>query len=119
MTGNLGHKSFFQSEFGVDRLRSTAWVFRVVLGLRGKVLVVGGATKVATVRSCQKLPPCLTEPMPAGSKTDPPLAKAKPFSNGRAYGITYLRRWKKNCCRRAARRGVRICQKQLCRHQGQ
>ncbi|KAK4824794.1 hypothetical protein QYF61_019462 [Mycteria americana] len=33
------------------------------------------------------------EPMPAGSKTDPPLAKAEPISNGgSASGITYLRR---------------------------
>jgi len=28
----------------------------------------GGAAGVATVRSCQKLPLCLTKPVPAGSK---------------------------------------------------
>jgi len=34
--------------------------------------------------------------MPAGSKTDPLLAKAKPISDGgTASGITYLRRGKK------------------------
>jgi len=37
---------------------------------------------VASVRRCQKLPPCLIEPMPAGSKTDPLLAKAEPISDG-------------------------------------
>lgn len=34
------------------------------------------ATEVASVRTCQKLPPCPIEPMPAGSKTDQALAKA-------------------------------------------
>ena len=62
-----------------------------MLDLRGKVLVAGGATGVASVRSCQKLPLCLIEPMPAGSKTDPPLAKAKPISTS---VITYLKRKK-------------------------
>jgi len=48
---------------------------------------------VASVRSCQKLPQCLIKPVPAGSKMDPPLAKAKPISDGgSASGITYLRR---------------------------
>lgn len=43
------------------------------------------------MRSCQKLPPCLIEPMPAGSKTDPPMAKAEPISDdGSTSGITYL-----------------------------
>lgn len=58
----------------------------------------GGATGVASVRRCQKLPPCLREPMTAGSKMDLPLAKAEPISNGGiATVITYLRRGK-NCC---------------------
>jgi len=48
------------------------------------------------MRSCQKLPSCLMEPMPAGSKTDLPLAKAKPISDsGSAAGITDLRREQK------------------------
>jgi len=42
----------------------------------------GRATELASVRSCQKFPLYLTESMPAGSKTDPLLAKAKPFSDG-------------------------------------
>jgi len=57
-------------------------MFRGVLGLCGKVLVVGGVTGVAAVRSCPKLPPCPIESMPAGSKMDPLLAKAKPISDG-------------------------------------
>jgi len=56
----------------------------------------GGAVGLASVRSCEKLPPCLLKPGPAGSKTDPPLAKAKPSSEGgSASGITYLRRGSK------------------------
>jgi len=42
----------------------------------------GGAIGVASMRSCEKLPPCLIKPVLAGSKTDPPLAKAKPISDG-------------------------------------
>jgi len=37
----------------------------------------GGAAGVVSVRSCQKLLPCLIEPMSAGSKTDPTLAKGE------------------------------------------
>jgi len=48
------------------------------------------------VRSCEKLPPCVIKPVPDDSKTDPPLAKAKPVSNGgSASVITYLRRGRK------------------------
>jgi len=54
-----------------------------------------GAVGVASVRSCQKLPPCLMEPVPASSKMDPQLAKAKPISDGGSTsGITQLRRGK-------------------------
>ncbi|KAK4807043.1 hypothetical protein QYF61_018384 [Mycteria americana] len=60
---------------------------------------------------CQKLPPCPIEPVPAGSKMDPPLAKAEPTSDsGSASVIIYLRRGK-NCCTTAAERGVRICER--------
>jgi len=53
---------------------------------------------VASVRSCEKLPPCLIDPVPAGSKMDPPLPKAKPISNsGSASALIYVRRGKKNC----------------------
>jgi len=45
------------------------------------------------VQSCEKLPPCLIKPVPAGSKTDASLAKAKPISDGGSVsGTTYLRR---------------------------
>ncbi|GAB0180091.1 cAMP-dependent protein kinase inhibitor alpha [Grus japonensis] len=54
--------------------------------------------------------------MPAGSKTDPLLAKAKPISTS---VITYLRRRKTLRERELLQpeRGVRRCKK-LCRHQG-
>jgi len=64
---------------------------------------------VASLRSCQKLPLCLREPMPPGSKTDPPLAKAstEPISDGGSgSGITYARRGK-SCCATAAVAGER------------
>ncbi|GAB0182915.1 AN1-type zinc finger protein 5-like [Grus japonensis] len=48
--------------------------------------------------------------MPAGSKTDPLLAKAKPISNsGSASGVTELRREKKT--KQKTERGVRICER--------
>jgi len=50
-----------------------------VVGLRGKVLVAKG---VASVRSCEKLPPCLIEPVPASSAMDPLLAKVLWFGCG-------------------------------------
>ncbi|KAM9590860.1 uncharacterized protein ACIBXB_005909 [Morphnus guianensis] len=50
--------------------------------------------------------------MPAGSKTDPPLAKAEPISNsGSASVITYLRKGKKLLCNSSWKRGVRICKR--------
>ncbi|CAM9657415.1 unnamed protein product, partial [Bubo scandiacus] len=40
----------------------------------------------------QQLPPCPMEPMPAGSKMDPLLAKAEPISHGGSTsGIMYLK----------------------------
>ena len=52
--------------------------------------------------------------MPAGSKTDPLLAKAEPISSsGSASGITYLRRGKKVTAQQQLqlKRGVRICER--------
>jgi len=47
---------------------------------------------VAPVRSCRKLPPCPTHPVPAGSSTDLPLAKAEPIGDGDSVSaITRLR----------------------------
>jgi len=61
------------------------------------------------VRRCQKLPLCPTEPTPAGSKTDPLLAKAEPTSDsGSTSGITELSRGKKPAQRQLQpERGVR------------
>ncbi|PKU45778.1 vps10 domain-containing receptor 2 [Limosa lapponica baueri] len=61
-------------------------------------MVAGWASGVASVRRDQELLLCWTEPVPAISKTDPPLAKADPVSDaGGASVITYLRKGKK-CC---------------------
>jgi len=64
------------------------------------------------VRRCQKLPLCWTETVPAGSKTDLLLAKAKRISvSDSASVITYLIRHK-NCCTTAAgETGVRVCKR--------
>lgn len=56
------------------------------------ILVLAEATigVEVSVRSCQKLLPYPVESMTAGSKTDPPLAKAVPINNsGRISGIMY------------------------------
>jgi len=51
---------------------------------------------VASVRSCQKLALCLIKPVLVGSKTDQPLPKAKPVSNGGgASGVTCFRKERK------------------------
>ena len=56
-----------------------------------------GAIGVASVRNCEKFPPCLIKPVLSASKTDPPLPKAKPISDGgSASVITYLRKRRKN-----------------------
>jgi len=90
------------------------------MDLRGKVLV-GGAIGMASVRRCKKLPPCLTKPVPAGSKTDLLLAKAKPISDSaRASVITYSRRGKNTCGKQQLRQRNEMTQEeQPCRHQGQ
>jgi len=67
---------------------------------------------VASVRKYQKLHLCPTEPVPASSKTDPPLDKAEPISSGgRTCVITYLRRGKKLLSNSNRERGVRICER--------
>lgn len=63
----------------------------------------GGATGVASVESCQKLPPTLTEPLPASSKLDLPQNKAKPIRGvSNTSVITYLwgkkREENRRCC---------------------
>ena len=48
------------------------------------------------MRSYEKLPPCPIEPAPAGSSTDPPLAKAEPISgSGSTSGVTYFKEGEK------------------------
>jgi len=65
----------------------------------------GGAIGWVSARSCEKLPPCLIKPVPAGSKTDPLPAKAKPISNGGSASVTtYLRRGKKSGSKTAVER---------------
>ena len=50
------------------------------------------------MRRCQKFPLGPIKLMPAGSKTDPPLAKAEPISDGgSASGVTDLRKGKSYC----------------------
>jgi len=54
------------------------------------------AIGVAFVRNCKKLAPRLIKIVPASSKTDPSLGKAKPISNGSSASvITCLRRGRK------------------------
>lgn len=70
-------------------------VFMCVLGLRGKVFVVGKATGLASVRACQMLSPSVMKPMPSSSKMDTLCAKASPSSDGGSTSrITYLRKGK-------------------------
>lgn len=49
-----------------------------------------GAAGVVSVRRHQELPTCQTEAVPAGSTTDPPMARSKPVTNvGSTSVITY------------------------------
>lgn len=69
-------------------------VFLCLLGFQGQVLIVGGYRG----GFYEKLPSCPMESMPAGSKTNPLLPKAKPISyDGAASGVTELRRGGKPC----------------------
>jgi len=49
----------------------------------------GGGIGVTFVRSCEKLPLSLIKPVPAGSKTDLLLAKAKPVSDSGSTSVIY------------------------------
>jgi len=76
---------------------------------------------VASVRSCKKLSPCLVEPMPAGSRMDPPLAKAKSSSDGGCTSVTTYSRKGKNLRGNGSlrERSQTMGEKKLCRHEGQ
>lgn len=64
------------------------------------------------MKRCQKLPPCLTEPLTAISKKDLPLAKAEIISDGgSASAITYLRKGKKHCANVV---GENVCERNNC-----
>jgi len=71
------------------------------MGLCGKILSSWWAIIVASVRSCEKVPLCLIKPVSADSKTDPPLAKAKPISNGGSASDNLFKKGKKNCSEKA------------------
>jgi len=67
------------------------------------------------VRRHQELPPCQTEPVPVGSKTDLLLAKAEPVGHtGSACVIERV----KTAVQQLGGRSEKTCRKQLCRHQG-
>ena len=52
---------------------------------------------MASVRSYEKLRPCLIKPVLAGTNTDMPLPKSKPISEGgNASVVTFLRKGRKN-----------------------
>jgi len=62
------------------------------MGLSDEVWGGGTTIGVASVRSCEKLLPSLIKPVPASSKINPALAKAKPISEGGSTSvITHLR----------------------------
>jgi len=59
------------------------------IGLMWQGFGSSGAAGVAPVRRDQGLPPCWTQSLPAGSETDPLLAKAEPISDaGDAFVMT-------------------------------
>lgn len=80
-----------------DPLQETG-EFPTADGLHDQILVAVRAAVVAFVRRHQKLSLYWTEPVPAGSKTDPLLPKADPNSDaGGTLLITYFRMGKKWC----------------------
>jgi len=80
-----------------------------------------GATGVASVRSCRRLPLCPTEVMPASSNMDLLLANAESISEGGSTsGITYLRRGKKPVQQQLQQeRGVRIHERNKVSEEGE
>lgn len=65
--------------------------------------LVVGAAGVASVRKHQELPLCQIEPVPAGSKTDLPLAKAEPISSVCGTSVIIGLRSGNKCCAAAVR----------------
>lgn len=62
------------------------------------------AAGVASVRKHQELPLRWTEPVPAGSKADLPVAKAEPISSVHGTHVITGLRSSKNCCAAAVRK---------------
>jgi len=75
------------------------------VGLHGKVLTAGGVKGGGFCEKLLEASPCLIQSMPACSKTDPLLAKAKTISDGGSSSgvVTYIRRGK-TCCGTAVKR---------------
>jgi len=98
-------KQPFSVHLPLEKYRIYAYSVTACYGFVWQGFGSRGALGVTSVRSCEKLPPCLIKPVPAGSKTDPPLAKAKPVSDGGSTSvIIYLRKGKKNCSETAVQR---------------
>lgn len=64
-------------------------LYIAALGFCGKILVAGGMQGWLLSEVGRSFP-YPTEPMPAGSRVNPPLAKAEPISDS-DFGITWLR----------------------------
>ena len=83
------------------------WYFLKILSFNSMLWVCmarflvagGGAIGVASVRSCEKLPPRLIKPVPAGSKTYAPLPKAKPISDSGSASDNIFKKGKKMAVR--------------------
>jgi len=70
--------------------------------------VGGGGYRGGFCEKLREASPVSDKPVSAGSKTDLPVAKAKPISEGGSTSvITYLRRGRKNCGKMAVKRAVR------------
>lgn len=77
--------------------------------LHGKGFAALGPARIVSVRSSQKLPQSLVDPMPFSSEVDLQLAKAEPISDGGSdSGVRYLKREEKPA-RLQSETGMRIC----------
>ena len=98
------NKSLWDGKNSQVRSKKEKLVLSGCIGFAWQDFGSRGTEGVASVRSCQKLPPCLTEPRPPGSKRDLPLVKAEPISDVSSTSVTRYLRKGKNCCAIAAGR---------------